>query len=324
MDKPVRMKDIAQKLGISVSTVSRVMNDETCGLISDDMIKKVRFTAFTMGYKKNLVAGALKNGKTYIIDMQMSLHYDSLCDHFMDISLNTPYQLLFRDVEARYVRDKQIFNTVSDGIISNSEGFLCEELMKGVGHNKCVSMGHHCSRKFDHIYTEYYGAMRDAMEYLIKTGCRKIAYLTDDYMDFSRETKCKAYTDVLNEAGLPPLYINTKTYDFEDIYRYVKEFFVNGNEADAIFCHASVRTDPTVMALKELGIKIPEDISIVTTDYKPNMRVLGCEFSSLDFDEYAYCKTAWDFLMNRIENPDLPIQSATVDYKFYPRQSTGS
>ena len=322
MDKPVRMKDIAQKLGISVSTVSRVLNDVETNFISEDTKKKVRFAAYTMGYRKNMIAQALTGGKTNIIDLQIPATYSNIIENFQNLSLKTPYQLLFRDVELLYLSDRQIINTVADGIISIAEYFVIEEFMKTLGHKNCVSLGHHCSRKYDHVYLDFYKGMREAMEYLIKTGCRKIAYLTDDCMDFSRENKWKAYNDVLNERGLPPVYINTKTYDFEDVYRYVKEFFEKGNEADAIFCHASIRTAPTIMALRELGLKIPDDISLVTTDYKPDMRIAGYEFSSLDSDGYAYCRTAWDFLMNRIENPDLPIQSATFEFEFHPREST--
>ena len=322
MDKPVRMKDIAEKLGISVSTVSRVLNDVETNFISEETRKQVRFAAYTMGYRKNMIAQALTGGKTNIIDMHISANYMDIINHFQNLALQTPYQLFFRDVEAWYLADKDVSNMVSDGIISNSEGFLCEELMKFVGHKNCVSLGHHCSKKYDHVYLDFYRAMRDAMEHFIKTGCKKIVYLTDDCMDFSRETKWKGYIDVLNENGLKPIYINTKTFDFEDIYKYVKEFFEDGNEADAIFCHSSIRTFPVVIALRELGLKIPDDVSLVTTDYTPGMRICGCEISSLDFDEYNYCKTAWDFLMNRIENPDLPIQSATFEFEFHPREST--
>ena len=78
--------------------------------------------------------------------------------------------------------------------------------MKTLPHRNCVSIGRNCSTKFDHIYEDFFDGTCDAIEYLIKTGCKKIGYLTDDLMVPKREEKVRAYLSTLEKHDLKPIY----------------------------------------------------------------------------------------------------------------------
>ncbi len=321
--KPVRMKDVAEKCGTSISTVSRVLNGIKTDWISKETEKRINEIAYTMGYKKNVFAQALKGGKTYLIDIQIPAQYFGMLYCFNTLSSDTEYTIINRDVEVKYISNKEIINLSVDGVISIIDGFLIESYMKTLPHRNCVSIGRNCSTKFDHIYEDFFDGTCDAIEYLIKTGCKKIGYLTDDLMVPKREEKVRAYLSTLEKHDLKPIFINTKGWNPDDVYKGVLSNLKSGLKVDAVFCHSDVRHDPCMKALQDYGLKVPKDVSVLTVGHITNP-ILGFkeDISGIFIEDSIICETAWDFLMNRIENPKLPIQEFIANYRFIKGSTT--
>ncbi len=316
--KPVRMIDVARRAGVSVSTVSRVLNGIKTDFISKETERKINEIAYTMGYKKNVFAQALTGGKTFLIDLQIPALYYHMLNEFSVLASETDYTVISRDIEQKYLFNKDIVNLSVDGVISIVDGGLLESYMKSLPHKNCVSIGRNCSNKFDYIYEDFYEGTCEAIEYLIKKGAKKIAYLTDDLMVLNREEKVRAYLTTLEKYGLKPYFINTNGWAPNEIYNGVMSELKKETKIDAILCHSDVRHKSCINAIKDFGLKIPKDISVVTSGHiMGKLLDIKKEASGVYVEDTIICKKAWEFLMNRIENPKIPIQKYVAKYKFY-------
>ena len=273
--------------------------------------------------KDRFFAQALTGGKTYLIDIQIPAQYYGMIYCFNTLSRDTDYSIITRDVEIKYISNKDIINLSVDGVISIVDVSLIESYMKNLPHKNCVSIGRNCSTKFDHIYEDFYDGTCEAIEYLIKTGCKKIGYLTDDLMIPKREEKVRAYLTTLEKHNLKPVFINTKGWNPNDVYEGVLSKLKSCLKVDAIFCHSDVRHDPCVKALQDYGLKIPKDVSILTSGHISDP-ILGFkkDISGIFIEDSVICEKAWDFLIKRIENPKLPIQEFIAKYRFIKGNST--
>ena len=322
--KPVTMKDVADMAGVSVSTVSRVINGIKTDFISKETEKRINEIAYTMGYKKNVFAQALTGGKTYLIDLQIPVHYYGMIYVFDKLSAESEYTVISRDIEMKYLANKDVVSFFVDGVISIVDDVLLDSYMKSFPHKNCVSIGRNCSRKFDHIYEDFYDGTYEAIEYLVLLGAKKIVYLTDDLMVLKREEKVRAYLDVLKKYNLEPYFLNTKSWSANDIYEVVLAKLKTGFKPDAVFCHSDVRHLPCMNAIKDFGLKVPSDVSIITCGHLGGIDLMRTkeEVSGVFLEDKEICETAWKFLMNRIENPKLPIQKHVAKYKFIKRNTT--
>ena len=316
------MKDIAEKLNISTATVSRVLGKVDDPFISEATKKKVREAALYMGYKKNIVAQALTNGKTNLIEIQVPFGYAGLNAQFLSLANKTGYQLTFRDIEAMYIYNSHFsINTfMSDGIISIITGSLLDELVSP--NSPCVSIGDKCSLNFDHIIFNLYDGTKSAVEYLIKNGCKRIAYIADELTDIESEARCKAYKDVLNGAGMEPCFIMSKDYDDKTVFDFLLEYLKNGLDFDGAFCHSNNRAQALHRALLLNGYKIPDDVSVIGVSETNAVDFITPSITTIDIDYGQVALTAWDFLMKRINEPDMPLQEASCGYKLNLREST--
>lgn len=324
MTKRVTIKDIAIRLNISTATVSRVLGNVEDPYISQATKDKVKEAAYSMGYKKNVIAKALASGRTNIIEIQIPVYYTEINSYYIDMLIKDGYQITFRDIEAMYLRDTSfhIDDFVKDGTISIIHGELLESLISNPLSSNFVSIGYRYSKKFDHVGLSFYNGTRDAIRHLVKTGCKRIGYLTDDIMQIDKEERCRAYSDVLNDSGLEPIFITTKTYKESDIYDDLCGYLRNGLKIDALFCHSDGRAIPAHKAILDCGYKIPDDISVIGCDNDSRTRFFTPSISTIDIDVSDLCETSWLFLKNRIEDNSIPIQSKILESRLLLREST--
>ena len=320
--KQVRMKDIALKLGISTATVSRVLREVEDPYISEATKKKVRETALHMGYRKNIIAQALTGGKTNLIEVQIPFYYITLNTELLKCAAEGDYQLVFRDMEAMYIYQNKFVanNFISDGIISMAHGELLEQTT--APNTPCVSIGHCCSRKFDHVFYDFYGGTKKAVEHLLKT-CKRPAYLCDSLTDIETESRCRAYADAMREAGQEPYFLTPPCYEKFTTYRFLKEKFEKGLDFDGVFCHSGDRALAVYRFAYEKGLKIPEDLSVIGVGEINDEQSMMCpSISCIAADMCSVAKTAWEFLHARIEHPDMSLQEKNINFDLIFREST--
>lgn len=281
--KPSTLSDIAKQLGISVSTVSRALHDHPA--INRNTKKKVISLANKLNYQPNMLALNLLNRRTNTIGIIVpeitSYYFSSVISGIQDLFHDTEYRLFISQSEESFEEEKNILNTLSKVRV---DGFLVSPTSEthDTGHfNKIVENGapivifdRDCEGfEADRVLVDDYDGAFQAVEYLIKTGCRRIAHITGpSNLSISRH-RLRGYMDALKKHDIPL----TRELIFE-VGGFTPEFGVAAAKnmmnltqlPDAIFAINDGIAIGAMYVIKEAGIRIPDQISVVGFDDEPH------------------------------------------------------
>lgn len=276
------LKDIAKIAGVSVSTVSRVLNKDNTLSVSEDTKQKIFDCAAQLGYKtvgQRYSAETEKPARRIGI-AQTSENSEQAEDIYHLIMKNTIEEecfaekintvTMFRDLTRRFVKTD---NYKIDGIIAAGQ-FTKEDIAGFYEYtDKIVFIGFsHDEQKYYSIVPNYHLALRLSMHHFREHGHKKIAFLGSRYT--LRDT---------NETTTDPRFyyyrvsmIDSGYYDEDMIidsamnsksgYTKMKEFLVRNrdNLPTALFIASDAIATGAIKAIKEEGLSIPDDISIIT------------------------------------------------------------
>ena len=270
----VTIKDIANELGISPSTVSRAIKDHPD--ISPQTKLQVRNLVEKLDYKPNHIALSLRNQKTNIIGVIVPeivhFFFSSVISGIEESAMDAGYNVMFFQSNESY--EREVLN-VQSLLSSHVDGVL-------------ISLAK-TTRKFDHIrklikndvpviffdracdeietdrvvVDDFDGAMT-AVEYLIKTGCRRIAHFAaDQHLQIGYQRK-RGYITALEKNGIPvddDIIVHCDTYECAlESTRKVMNLPV---PPDAIFAVNDHTAIGVLNVVKRMGLKVPGDISII-------------------------------------------------------------
>ena len=272
----VSIKDIAKEAGVSVCTVSLVMNNKDHNRVSKAVAQRVRETAQSMGYKPNSVARTLRTSRSYVLGF------------ITDEIATTPYagRVLVGAQEAARKLGYILLtvNTGNDRELENQEiaalrqyrvdGFLYAMMYHRVveipaeleGSPTVVVDSEDENRKIPSIYPDDEMAGYDATNRLIQAGCKRIVYYGSSITIIAQGERFAGYRRALADAGIPfdeQLVVNVEEATnaaseagrvFDEIKQSLHEF---GVDFDVYFhendLHTSGAVDRAIARLRELG-----------------------------------------------------------------------
>ena len=337
----VRIKDISEKLQLSPSTVSRVLNNKRdlnakgVPYISAKTVDRVLKTAKEMGYRPNLTAKSLAMGKTMRIAFWVSViksrFFQEMACRFHDNLKPFGYEVILYEI------DKDILSPTSpqgiaradvDGVIifGGSLGdlgpilethFFSEFAMVNMGISQYEGM-------LDFVQIDTYPATVEAMEHLVKTGRTRIAHVLCNYTKDDSDLRCRAYIDVLKKAGMNPEYleVDTDAPHMASAQRSVREYIKTNGAPDALFCAEDELAIGAYRGIRDLGLKIPEDVAIIGFNGLAETEFFDPPISTIAQPIDEICAQAWKLLSRRMKKGDIPRQECSVKAKFLPRESS--
>jgi LacI family transcriptional regulator len=176
----------------------------------------------------------------------------------------------------------------------------------------------------DSVIVRPYKACEDAVRHLVP-GRRRVAFLgLSMFMEHPENARVSAYTKVLSEAGLKPEFIPIPLRrPFGEHARLATIEYVQQHGCpDAIFCASDEQTPGVHLGLSQAGYRVPEDVALVGFDGLEHTEYHVPPLSTIVQPFDAMCRTAWQFMQNRLANPDTPHQYAELDMEFLPRESS--
>lgn len=270
----ITIKDIARELGVSVSTVSRALKDHPD--ISPQTKQLVREMVEKMKYKPNAIALSLRNRRTNIIGVivpEIVHHFfSSVISGIDEAAVAAGYNVMFFQSNESYEREimniQSIINSQADGVlISLAKG------TKKFGHIRqlidnnvpLVFFDRACDEiETDKVIVDDYEGAFNAVDYLIKTGCRRIAHFAGpQHLQISYLRK-RGYISALEKNGMKvedDLIVNCDT--FEDAMEITRLMMSRTRPPDAIFTVNDMTAVGTLNTVKAMGFKVPKDVSIV-------------------------------------------------------------
>ena len=272
----VTIKDIARELGISPSTVSRALKDHPD--ISVETKKAVHALAEKLNYQPNIVALSLRQKKTntigVIIPELVHFFFSTVISGIEDVAYQAGYSVILAQSNESYEREKTdikaLFNSRVDGMLIS----LSRETRNFDHIESIISKGVPIvfyDRMYNNpntskvIVDDYVGA-KEAVEHLIEQGYQRIAHLEGAPGLMISVDRKRGYVDALKEHGMEvkDAYIQEcPSGSQEDGKRVTKKLLAMTNPPDAIFTNNDPMAVGAMMAIKEKGLRIPQDIGIV-------------------------------------------------------------
>ncbi|MFH1369463.1 MAG: LacI family DNA-binding transcriptional regulator [Elusimicrobiota bacterium] len=335
----VRMKDIAKTLNVSVSTVSRVLNNVDRGRVREDLRNKILKFAEKNKFRFNYSARALKKGVSNSIgivcpyDMYLFTSYTSeIIRGVIDVINQRKYELLFLVIPEKsdhverfhdFCASKSVSGILLQGSLiereRNLDIFKDADIPFVVMNSKCVG------KDDTYIDCDNVGGANEAVSHLIKLGHRRILHLRGAMESTNAEERFAGYKKALSEAGIPFRKELIVRGDFieENAYREVTRL-VNENRLDfsAIFAANDGMAIGAMRALKDKGRRLPEDMSIIGFDDIPPAIYVEPALTTISQNLYDVGRTSAEVLIEKIETKDTKSHSTIIPYKFIQRKST--
>lgn len=303
------MKDIADRAGVSIAAVSRVLNYDPTINVSEETRKKIFEAAAQLDYK-------LKDKKKHKRKLVIGICFS----YTPEVEVEDPYYLSIRLAIDKKIKEEGhkplLINVLKSGkITENVDGILCtgtftRDMVKRVGNLKKPVVFIDCSPdewKFDSVIIESGRAVFLVMEYLYSLGHRRIAYVGgNDYEADGRivkNYKQEAYTEFMEKKGL-----------FREEFRKAGEFTPgSGDELfkkvmecrerpTAVFAGNDTIASGCYHAAHELGLRIPEDVSIIGCNDIPSARFMVPALSTVRLFSGFMGETAVSLLIERMMN----------------------
>jgi LacI family transcriptional regulator len=185
-----------------------------------------------------------------------------------------------------------------------------------------VTMGPAYSTNTDHVGVDLFDGARQAMRHLYATGSRRIAFAGYHKDMRLTEPRYGAYMSMVRELDLEPIIIALPHGNYEDSHQRILEWLACGNTMDGLFCWNDDAAIGANRAFADLGLRVPEDIALIGSDGIRETAYTVPTLSTVEQPFAEMCRLAWDFLTNRIAEPDLPRQSAVLPMRLVQRAST--
>jgi DNA-binding LacI/PurR family transcriptional regulator len=313
------INDIAKELGVSNSTVSRALNNHPA--ISKKTKNAVVRLARKKNYQPNLLALNLLKRKTNTIGVIVpeitSYFFSSIINGIQDIVKPLGFNMIIGQSNESYEEEKSIVQTFAsirvDGFLisPSSETYKFDHLESLMGNNiPLVIFDRDCvGIDIDKVFVDEYNGAFQAVEYLIKTGCKRIAHLAGNKTLSTARHRFRAYKDALSKHNLPlkdEYIIETNGFTPEHGIEGTKQLLDLPNPPDAIFSINDGVAIGAMYVIKDKGIRIPEDISVIGFDDDPHSSYFKPSLSTVWQPTYEMGMLSARILMKRINsNNDL-------------------
>jgi len=280
MKNKISLKDIAEKVGVSVTLVSYVLNNKMEGRINKEVAQKIRDTAKKLNYRTNQIAKSLKTNKTNTIGLIVAdisnPFYSALARIIEDEAEKFNYTVIFGSSDENLKKSEKLIdifiNRQVDGLIyaasENSESQL-EDL---IGQKIPFVL---VDRYFPTVNCSYvaldnYSASYKAVEYIIQKGRRRIAMIGYKSALHHLRDRKRGYISALKKHKLETKSAWLKEVRREDEIQQVEkammELMAEKQPIDAILFGANRIATAGLKYISSLPVKVPDDLLIVSFD----------------------------------------------------------
>jgi LacI family transcriptional regulator len=324
----VTILDVAKAAGVSVSTVSRVLNGKID--VATETQDRILAVIDELGYTSNLAARSMRSRKKnliglvvpdigfpYSIDIMKGINR-AIAESNFDLLLYTTGGIQKDGTvtrEQHYV--SLLNNSLTDGVV-----IVASSASDFVTNAPIVSVDPHIHNpNYPSIQsTNYVGAL-EAMEYLLGLGHKRIGYINGRPDISSSGFRLKGYMDSLLDAGIEieDELITSGDYSTETGYKRALQLLSLDNPPTAIFAANDQSAIGVYHAAEELGFRIPDDLSVVGFDNISDAKYLGLTTVDQFLTEMGY--VAIQLLVKLINNEKIDLQVFKMETKLVKRNS---
>lgn len=305
----VTIKDVARQANVSITTVSRVLN-KTEHAVSPETKEKVLNAIADLGFYPNAMARGLHMNKTKTIGLIIpdisNPYYPSIVRGVEDSAQDLGYTVIIANVYRSRERTLKYLNVLRekrvDGIIFTGGGVVKDAVEEKFFDHKYMSavvIGKSCNAKLPSVQVNNVQASREACDYLLALGRKKIVTITGPKDSTTSIDRLEGYRQALLGRGIKPVadWIIQGNFEFESGYHAVDYFpKIEENEPIAVFAHNDMMAIGAIKALREKGLRVPEDVAVIGFDNIPLTSFVVPLLSTVTVPVYELGRTAMRIL----------------------------
>ncbi len=322
--KRITIKDIARELKIHHSTVSRALSNNTS--ISAATRKRVNDFAREIGYQVNMNAlqlrGSVKNMIAIVVPNIYHNFFSNVVSIVADLAFEKGFVVSIFQSNESYLQEKEIIQTL---IRNNVAGIVASISMETINseHFRELNKYRIPLVLFDRVCPDLnvskvlvnnFEVVSSAVEILIKKGFRNIAHISgpkhinvfgdrqEGYLSAIKKHKLK-YQKVVR--------INS-AFNIIEGKNATENLFLDNIKPDALICDSHLLTLGAIYKLRELHLKIPEDVGIAGFGDNPYIEALGSGVISILQPDSSIANAVFELILKRIEKFDNEISENLV------------
>jgi LacI family transcriptional regulator len=272
----VTIYDVAREAGVSMATVSRVVNNNPN--VKPQTRKKVFEAIERLGYRPNAVARGLASKKTTTVGVVIpdisNTMYSEVVRGIEDIANMYHYNMILCNSDKKKEKEIRVINTLLekqvDGLLFMG-GIVTEEHIEAFRNSVPIVL---CAttdenRIMPSVDINHEEAAYDAVKLLIENGHKRIGMICGNLQDPSNGfARYQGYKRALAEANLPFLesYVRIGNYRYESGIETMDYFLHLEERPTAIFAATDEMAIGAIHAIQDGGLRVPEDISVISVD----------------------------------------------------------
>ncbi|MFD3559770.1 MULTISPECIES: LacI family DNA-binding transcriptional regulator [unclassified Streptomyces] len=329
----VSLKDVAARAGVSIKTVSNVVNNYQH--VTPAMRERVQQAIDELGYRPNLTARHLRQGRTGIIALALpelgNPYFAELAAAVIDAAALHDYIVLLDHTGGR--REQEVLVSqgfrarVIDGLILSPIELEAEDLRERTENVPLVLLGErHYDLPYDHIAVDNVAAARAAVRHLIDLGRREVAFIgARRGHSQPAHLRVQGWREELLSAGLSVddgLIATTEGWGHADGAAAMTRILETGRRPDAVFAYNDPIAIGAMRVLSERGMRVPEDVAVVGFDDVVEGHFGAVTLTSVSPDKEAIARMAVESVLARLSGQAPEPRRVWADYRLIAREST--
>ncbi|MBP2703761.1 LacI family DNA-binding transcriptional regulator [Microbispora sp. RL4-1S] len=328
----VSLRDVAVLAGVSVKTVSNVVNGYAH--VSAETRAKVEQALSQLAYRPNLSARNLRLGRTGVIALALpdltAPYFAELSRFVIDAAAEHKWIVVIEQTDGILDRERRVLDGVRDhlvdGVILSPLAIGVEELAARTDAAALVLLGERIhDGPADHVAIDNVRAARDITDHLLALGRRRVAALgaQDNTASGTAPLRLAGYAAAMAAHGLPQRLAKVERFSRAEGAAAMSRLLAAPEPPDAVFCFNDLLALGAMRAILAAGLRVPEDIAVAGLDDIEDGRFSTPTLTTLAQDKAELARAAVRLLRRRFdEGPGRPPQEVTVGYRLEVREST--
>lgn len=311
MTRRVTLADVAARVGVSAKSVSNVVNQT--GWVSDEVRERILTAIDEMGYRPNLAARQLRNGRSGLIALVLPRlsepYFAEFASRFVrraqlrDLTVLIAQTDGARDAELRMMTGEGF--PALDGIVLSPLGLTADDVAGRDAPSPLVLIGEEAENlvgsDVHHVGIDNIAAAAAATTALLESGCRHIAVVgvQESGPGATSRLRLEGYRRALAGAGMrvdPALFAPVEDFNRAEASRAVRELLSSGTTFDGMFCFSDTLALGALYTLASENISVPGDVQVMGFDGLEEGQYHFPAFSTIDPGIDAVADTVLDLL----------------------------
>ncbi|HEX8488007.1 MAG TPA: LacI family DNA-binding transcriptional regulator [Propionibacteriaceae bacterium] len=327
-----RLKDVAERAGVSVKTASNVINNYPH--IKASTRQRVETAIRELRYRPNVSARQLKHGRAGFLALAIpqldSPYFAELAAKITREAARQGYLMLLENTQADLAAERLVVDGmrshIIDGVIFSPLALSADELSGRADDLPMVLLGERAVPPgYDHVAVDSVSAARTMTEHLISLGRTRVAAIGRESGEGTASVRLDGYRQALKEAGLaydPELVVGVSHYQRQDGQQAMQYLLDLPQPPDAVFCFNDLMAVGAMRACIDSGVDIPGQVAVAGFDniaeghfYSPSLTTVAADLDVLS-------RSAMRLLISRVEGSERAAESLQVPWSLEVREST--